>query len=168
MLAGINSLWLLAPLPGTLTTQTLPLAVVMATLGVLLPDLDAVESKIKNLGAGGITPFAPVAQIVNRSFGHRGLLHSPIMLLPVAILSAVLSFWIGVVPGISLLLGYGSHLVMDAMTRSGISLQPMSQKRLHLLPSYLRIVTGSLQEDMLMLCLALIVLPLLLHFFPFA
>ncbi len=166
-LAGINSLWLLYPLPGVLTSQSLPLAIGMAALGSLLPDIDAVESKIKNLGAFGITPFAPIAKFVNRSFGHRGIMHSPVTLVPVAILSAVLSFWVGVVPGISLLLGYGSHLAMDAMTRSGIPLVPFSQKRLHLLPLRLRIVTGSLQEDILMLCLALMVLPLLLRFLPF-
>ncbi len=167
-LAGINSLWLLYPLPGALTLQTLPLAIIIACLGSLLPDIDAVDSKIKNLGAFGITPFAPVAQLVNRSFGHRGLMHSPITLVPIAILAVVLSYWIGVVPGISLLLGYGSHLAMDAMTRSGIPLLPISHRRLHLLPVRLRIVTGSMQEDVLMLCMALTILPLLLHFLPFA
>jgi len=167
-LAGITSLWLLYPLPGVFTLQTLPLAIIMASLGSLLPDIDAVESKIMNLGAFGITPFAPVSRIVNRSFGHRGITHSPIALVPVAVFSVVLSFWIGVVPGISLLLGYGSHLVMDALTRSGISLLPMSQKRLHLLPLRLRLVTGSLKEDLFMLILALAALLLLLHFLPFA
>lgn len=167
-LAGINSLWLLYLVPGVLTPHTLPPAIAMAALGSLLPDIDAVESKIKHLGAFGITPFAPVAVIVNRSFGHRGLMHSPVTLVPVAILSVVLSFWIGVVPGISLLLGYGSHLAMDALTRSGIPLLPISQKRLHLLPLRLRIVTGSFQEDILMFCLALALMPLLLHFLPLA
>lgn len=166
-LAGINTLWLLYPFPSALTAQTLPLSILMVSLGALLPDIDAVESKIKNLGAFGITPLAPVSLLVNRTFGHRGILHSPVSLIPVAILSAVLSFWIGVVPGISLLFGYGSHLAMDAMTRSGISLLPVSQRRLHLLPVQLRLVTGSLAEDVLMICLALAVVPLLLHFLPF-
>jgi membrane-bound metal-dependent hydrolase YbcI (DUF457 family) len=168
VLAGINSLWLLYLLPGVLTPQTLPPAIVMAALGALLPDIDAAESKIKNLGAYGVTPFAPIAQFVNRTFGHRGLMHSPGTLVPVAILSVVLSFWVGVVPGISLLLGYGSHLAMDALTRSGIPLLPVSQKRFHLLPLHLRIVTGSVEEDILMFCLALAVVPLLLHFLPLA
>lgn len=166
-LAGVNSLWLLYPLPGVLTAQTLPLSVGMVALGSLLPDLDAFESKVKNLGAFGITPFAPISRIAFRSLGHRGILHSPFSLIPVAVIAAFLSIWIGVVPGISLILGYGSHLVMDALTRSGISLLPFSEKRLYLLPPHLRFITGSVQEDALMLVLGLLAMLLLLHFLPF-
>lgn len=91
-LAGITSLWLLYPLPGALNQQTLPLSIGMAALGSLLPDLDAAESKLKHLGAFGITPLAPLSQLANRAFGHRGLLHSPVTLIPVAVVSAALSF----------------------------------------------------------------------------
>ncbi len=59
--------------------------------------------------------------------------------------------------GMALLLGYGSHLALDAMTRHGVPLLPSRGKdgrwslklRQHLLPPGLRFVTGSLAEDVL-------------------
>ena len=55
------------------------------------------------------------------------------------------------------LLGYGSHLALDAMTRHGIPLLPSRgrdgrwtlKRRRHLLPRSLRFVTGSAAEDVL-------------------
>ena len=55
------------------------------------------------------------------------------------------------------MLGYGSHLMLDAMTRHGVPLLPARGKdgrwglrhRSHLLPPRLRFVTGSAAEDVL-------------------
>jgi hypothetical protein len=57
--------------------------------------------------------------------------------------------------GVALLLGYGSHLALDAMTRHGIPLLPARGRngrwgfgrRSHLLPRPLLFVTGSDAEN---------------------
>ena len=59
--------------------------------------------------------------------------------------------------GAALLLGYGSHLALDAMTRHGVPLLPARGRdgrwgfgrRSHLLPRPLRFVTGSDAENVL-------------------
>lgn len=59
--------------------------------------------------------------------------------------------------GAAALLGYGSHLALDAMTRHGVPLLPSRgrdgrwtlKRRRHLLPRSLRFVTGSAAEDVL-------------------
>jgi len=63
----------------------------------------------------------------------------------------------GGVYGAAALLGYGSHLALDAMTRHGVPLLPTRRRdgrwglrqRQHLLPRRLRFVTGSAAEDVL-------------------
>ena len=78
-LLGINSLWLLAFIPRRTTSYTTwERLAACAVLGALLPDLDASESKIKHLKILGTNfkPFLLPAQIVHRTDGHRGLLHS--------------------------------------------------------------------------------------------
>jgi membrane-bound metal-dependent hydrolase YbcI (DUF457 family) len=42
----------------------------------LMPDRDAVESKIQHLKVLDVKPLFPVAIVVNCNFGHRGTLHS--------------------------------------------------------------------------------------------
>ncbi len=56
-----------------------------------------------------------------------------------------------------MVLGYGSHLALDAMTRHGVPLLPTRgrdgrwglKRRRHLLPPRWRFVTGSAAEDVL-------------------
>lgn len=167
VLAGISSLWLLQPVSGVFTTDTLAPALALAALGALLPDLDATESKIKYLEVGGIRPFAPLSIATNQAFGHRGLLHSPVMLVSIGLFAALLSIWWGGIPSIALWLGYASHLLMDSCTSSGIPQRPY-KGRLHLLPSPLRIVTGSPAEDVVFALLAVLTTALLLQYLPLA
>jgi len=74
----INSLWLLAPLPPELLGYDFGTLAVCALLGALLPDFDALESKIKHLEILGTNfkPFLLSDQVVHRTDQHRGLLHS--------------------------------------------------------------------------------------------
>ena len=44
-LFGIASLWLLAPIPGILTSNTIGPLCALAAIGALVPDLDASASK---------------------------------------------------------------------------------------------------------------------------
>ena len=164
-LLGINSLWLLAPIPPELLGYDFGTLAACAVLGALLPDLDASESKIKHLKIPGtsIKPFLLPAQIVHRTDQHRGLLHSFWGLGMVALITVPMIFWRGWAPVTVLLLGYASHLLGDAATKSGIRIFYPSATWVYLLPKNLRITTGSLAEDALLPILALCASVLLLR-----
>jgi len=162
-IAGLGSLWLLSIAPNGVTPDNLALVAVCAALGSLLPDLDAAESKIKHLRIAGIQPFAPIAVSFFRGLGHRGLLHSLLGLLVIAAASLSLIPWLGWQAVCALILGYASHLVTDAMTRSGIPWLYPHKQRYHLLPPQWRFVTGSYAELVLFPFLALLFSLLLLR-----
>jgi inner membrane protein len=164
-LAGISALWLLEPLPHTLTTANIAPLAVIAAFGALLPDLDASQSKIQTLMVGGIQPFRPIGRVVHSTLGHRGPMHSLFGLGAMAVVSFILGLRVGYLPAVALWLGYASHLAADACTRSGIPLFG-GTRRIHLLPKPLRFVTGSAAEDILMPFLAAAVLLLLLAHYP--
>ena len=167
-LFGVASLWLLAPVPGLLTGDTLGPLAMFAAFGALLPDLDASESKIRSLAVGGVRPFVPVSILIHRMWGHRGLLHSPLGLVLAACGAVILALFGYGLPALALLIGYASHLVADACTRSGIPGWPnRADRRIYLLPPRLRFVTGSMAEEALVPLIALVVLVLLLTHYSF-
>lgn len=152
-LGGIAMLWLLPP---GLSSSSLAWAVLFAVLGALLPDLDARESKLSNVKTWGVTPIKPLARLLSRSLGHRGPLHSLVALLALSILASLpLSILLDPFAGLGLSLGYLSHLLLDACTRSGIPLLWPEPGRVHVLPAPLRVVTGSGGEDVAFLLVAL-------------
>ena len=171
-LGGIAALWILPPGVGL---DSLALAVLFAALGSLLPDIDARESKIASLQIGGVTWLKPAAHLAYRRLGHRGALHSIVALLVLSIAAGV-PLWLFLSPlaAVGLALGYLSHLLLDACTRSGVPLYWPDTNRVHLLPMRLRITTGSRAEDGVFLLLALAALGLLLthlthlNAFPYA
>ena len=161
---------LLGVLPIGLTSESIALAVVFATLGSLLPDLDARESKLSNVQIGGITIIKPLARALNRRLGHRGVMHSMMALLIVTLFVALpLSVFLDPFAGIGLALGYLSHLLLDALTKSGVPLYWPDAGRVWLLPPRLRVTTGSSAEDVIFLLLALAAAAfLLIHLFQFS
>ena len=163
-LLGINSLWLLAPIPLELVGYDFGTLAACAVLGSLLPDLNASESKIKHLKLLGTAfkPFLLPARIVSWTDQHRGLLHSFWGLGMTTVFIAPLVFWVGWAPVVALLLGYGSHLLGDSATKSGIRLFYPRADRFYLLPKKLRFTTGSLAEDVLMAPLGVMSISLLL------
>jgi membrane-bound metal-dependent hydrolase YbcI (DUF457 family) len=166
-LFGVASLWLLAPVPGIIASDTLGALAVCAAFGALLPDLDAAQSKIRSLGMSGIRPFVPLAMLIHRTWGHRGLLHSPLGLLIAAYGAGILANFGYGVPALGLLLGYASHLVADACTRTGIPGWPnRADRRIYLLPYSVRFVTGSSAEEALVPLLCLVILALFLVYLP--
>ncbi len=166
-LLGVNSLWLLSPFPTALSADHLGPLCALAAFGALLPDLDASESKIKSLPVFGLHPFVLPASLAHRTWGHRGLLHSPVGLLLFGGVCLSIGLTWGALPAVALWLGYASHLVGDACTKSGIpSWLNRQDKRLHLLPARFRLVTGSAAEKALLPLLALPVLLLLLSRLP--
>ena len=168
---GIASLWLLAIVPGVVTHGNVGSWAVLAAGAALLPDLDASRSKIRSLALGPVRPFDPLGALIYVTLGHRGPLHSlPGLALFGLIVALPAALAWGGASAAALLLGYGSHLALDAMTRHGVPLWPRRgpdgrwgfRHRCHLLPSRLCFVTGSSAEDVLQAVLFGLTLLLLL------
>lgn len=152
-MAGICSLWIFELIPGV-QPEHIAIYAGAAALGALLPDLDAPRSKIGQWSIGGVKPFLLPSQAINRSVGHRSLLHSLLALVYVALAGVILSPFLGWQISLALWLGYASHLLTDSSTRSGIPLLYPKPKRFHLLPKKLRIVTGSSAEEVIFVVFA--------------
>ena len=161
-LSGTNTLRLLTMVPYHLLMYDFGTLAVCAALGALMPDLDAREAKIKHLSIIDIKPFFVAAQVVHNSDRHRGMMHSLSGLSMMILLVFPFSYWTGWAPVTALLLGYGSHLIADGCTKSGIPLLYPRQQRYHALPRPWRITTGSLAEEMLLPLLATVALLLLI------
>ncbi len=151
--------------------QTVGSLTVLAAAAALLPDLDAQRSKIRSLKIGPLRPFDPLGGLLYGAWGHRGPLHSLPGLAVFGLIAALpLSLAWGWQYGAAALLGYASHLALDAMTRHGVPLLPSLgrdgrwglRRRRHLLPPRWRFVTGSAAEDVLQACLLGLALLLLL------
>lgn len=164
-LFGISTLWMLVPVPPEVLHTDCGVLATAAALGALLPDLDASESKIKyfKIPNTQIKPFMIPALVVSRSDQHRGLLHSFAGLGMMTLFFVAAAFWIGWASVAALLLGYFSHLMADAATKSGVRLLYPNPKRFHLLPLGWRFTTGSLAEDALFVPLSFSVLTLLIR-----
>ena len=165
-LAGVASLWCLQLFPSLLQPEQLAPLSLLAALGALLPDLDASQSQIKHLSIAGVTPFAPIAILLNRTLGHRGLLHSALGWGIATLILIPLAFFGGTAVPLALSLGYASHLATDACTKSGIPLLYPSRKRYHLLPRLLRLTTGSMAEEAVFALFAVAVAGLMLRQLP--
>ncbi|MBV9470994.1 MAG: metal-dependent hydrolase [Abitibacteriaceae bacterium] len=161
-LFGVSSLWLLTSFTNPSDLSNFAVLVACAVSGSLLPDLDAAESKIKHFSVGGIQAFAPLSNEIHQRLGHRGFLHSLLGSGLVGLLALPLLPVLGWSAWAAFLLGYLSHLVADGCTRSGVPLLHPRLIRYYLLPSWLRITTGSLAEEMLLPFLAIPVFLLLL------
>lgn len=146
LVGGVSSLWVLAAVPGIFAAGGALAA--FAALGSLLPDLDAYDSKIRHLNLfKGFEPFVLPGQALHRMFGHRGLLHSGWGIAVCGALAIPISVMFGWQAGTGLLLGYASHIALDACTRTGVPFLYPSSRRFWLLPPWLRVVTGSPEED---------------------
>lgn len=112
------------------TPETFAVATIAGALGSLIPDIDEPNSivgkKVKLLSKG----FKAI-------FGHRGIIHTPFMLILICI---GLFFGLKKIPeeflhlctysAIFFVIGYLSHLILDYMTPQGIMIfYPFSKKR---------------------------------------
>ena len=112
-----------------------------AGLGALLPDVDTPNSR-----AGWCV--YPLASFLERRFGHRTITHSFVGTAIFAALCAPLWWWPHLAPFYwALLIGYGSHLLADAATKSGVPLA-WPNRRSWVFPGndQFRIKTGSAAE----------------------
>ena len=165
-LAGVASLWCLQAFPALVSPELLAPLGVLAALGALLPDLDAAQSQIKHLSVAGVRPFAPLSSLLNRTFGHRGVLHSLLGWGVATLILLPFAFVTGLAVPLAISLGYASHLATDACTKSGIPFLYPNRKRYHLLPRSLRLTTGSQAEDGVFMIMAVLVIGLMLRQLP--
>ena len=158
-------------MPEAVTGQAIGSLAVIAAGAALLPDLDAQRSKIRSLALGPVKPLDPLGALIYGAWGHRGPLHSLPGLAAFGLIAALpLALRWGWEYGAAALIGYGSHLALDAMTRHGVPLLPSRgrdgrwgfRRRRHLLPPRWRFVTGSAAEDVLQAVLFGLALLLLL------
>ena len=128
-----------------------PAALGASAVGALLPDVDTPQSR------AGFCLY-PLALWLERKFGHRTVTHSFFGTAIFAALGAPLLWW----PHLhalyfALLIGYGSHLLADAATKSGV---PMAwpNRRAWVFPGneQYRIKTGSGAEIGVLLCFLII------------
>jgi inner membrane protein len=153
LMGGLAILWILAPA----SADTLAQATIAASLGALLPDLDAGGSNLSSASLYGRASLRPLSLLLFRRLGHRGVLHSFLAWVVVTLMGGILSGLIAhtLALGVGLSMGYLSHLLLDACTRSGVPLFWPNPVRVHLLLYRLRITTGSLAEDVVFALLAL-------------
>jgi membrane-bound metal-dependent hydrolase YbcI (DUF457 family) len=120
-LAGSALIYLLA---GALAESPPSVAGLAASaLGSLLPDIDAPTSSIGR-------PFFPLASWLNRRVGHRTVTHSLLGMAGFALVLAGLGYLAelaGLGEGLSayvwpLVVGYGSHLLVDTLNKTGVEL----------------------------------------------
>lgn len=149
----------------------LPWLVGLSLFAGLVPDLDAPDATLKhwtiNLGdrrrGTKLKPFAIVSSFMTLIFPHRGFVHSLYAALTFGLVGAIiglllhLSVWWPIT--LALLVGYISHLLLDALTPSGIPL--LMRGDWHLFP-HLRIPTGSYIEHLMVALAAVVVLGYLL------
>ena len=154
---GASTVWLLLPLLPPGNSSVVAVLMTFTVVGALLPDLDAIESKIKHDRVSGIKPFMPVARAINRELGHRGLLHSlwgwvgwTLLILPLGSAGS----WL---PVVASSLGYFSHLACDACTPK------RKRKHFHLLPIGWRVTTGSEYEELFFMGFAVCFLALVVR-----
>lgn len=115
--------------------------VALSTIGGLMPDIDHPSSKAgKKAG--------PLSTIINKIFGHRGFLHTPLFIFLFFILffyfltNKNLNYYTPLLYGYCI--GYVSHLFLDLLTVSGIPLFfPFFKKKI----SITKLRTGGIGED---------------------
>ncbi len=106
------------------------------------PDIDQYKSKIGR-------KFGIISRLINFIFGHRGIIHSLVFLIPLTIVIWII-FKNLYIP---FLLGFLSHLILDGLTLQGINfLYPVSKLETK---GFIR--TGGLLEQIFFILLVIIV-----------
>ena len=112
--------------------------IIILLIASALPDIDSYKSK-----AG--KKVKPLSFLINIFLGHRGIFHSPFLLILVSMVIAIINIEIAV----AFFIGYLSHLVLDSLTPGGVMFfYPFSKKRTK---GFIR--TGSLFENILFILL---------------
>jgi inner membrane protein len=148
---ALSSLWLVQIVAPQTLASSIGVMAGCAVFGGLLPDLDAVDSKLQRLPVvtGDFQPFRLLSRVVRQTSPHRGWMHS---LRGLAIISVLLLPFIEIVyfsGWIVLIVGYASHLLADMMNPSGIPLFYPQPRQWHILPRTWCIAIGSMEEELI-------------------
>ena len=109
----------------------------------IFPDIDERKSKIGK-------KYKKTSTIINFIFGHRGFFHS--IFIPLALYFVF--YYINNEIGVAVLVGYFSHLFMDAITKHGIRpLYPIINKKING-----PVKTNSITEKILFLIVIVLIL----------
>lgn len=129
--------------------KTLLLATTGLILGALIPDIDHHNSIISN-------KVKPIGYVVSKIFKHRGFTHSILGSIVITFLFnwilgfAGISNWINSVLSRAIYLGIASHILLDMLTPSGVSLlYPYNKKY-----SLAKITIGDIGESILVILFA--------------
>ena len=115
----------------------------------IFPDIDDTKSKIGKKNR-------QISRIINILFGHRGFFHS----IYVPLILYYIFYYVNKEIGAAVLVGYFSHLFMDALTRKGIKpFYPLINKRIN---GFFK--TNSLLEKIFFLAVILLDLYILLTY----
>lgn len=141
-----------------------PFGIILGALGALFPDLDASESKIKNLKLSKkkgllslVKPFEVLGFILHKTFGHRGALHSLIGLAGFSFIAYLISsYFEEPLFFLYFSLGFLSHLVSDMLTKSGVEIFYPWKRNFRLLPRAIAIRSNSFLDEALFVIFGLI------------
>ena len=118
--------------------QNKTIFIIIMLIASALPDIDCYKSK-----AG--KKIKPLSFLINIFLGHRGIFHSPFLLILISLLIMLVSHEIAA----AFFIGYISHLVLDSLTPKGIMFfYPFSKKKIK---GFIR--TGSLWENIFFILL---------------
>ena len=125
------------------------LFILVVLLFSIFPDIDETKSKIGKKNK-------LISKIINFVFGHRGLLHT----IYIPLILFFIFYNINNEISIAILVGYSSHLFMDALTKTGIRpFYPLISKRIN---GFFK--TNSLREKILFLIIVFLDLYFLLTY----
>jgi len=114
------------------------LFIIIILLASALPDIDSYKSKIGK-------KIKPISFLINLFFSHRGIFHSPFLLILISMLIVITNLEIAA----AFFIGCLSHLVLDSLTPEGVMFfYPFSKRRTK---GFIR--TGSLFENILFILL---------------
>lgn len=112
--------------------------IIIMLIASALPDIDSYRSKIGK-------KIKPISFLINLFFRHRGIFHSPFILMLISLVIALINHEIAA----AFFIGYLSHLILDSLTPGGVMFfYPFSKKRTK---GFIR--TGSLFENILFILL---------------
>src|SRR5437667_12444637 len=111
-----------------------PIGIILFILGSLLPDIDHPNGTLRQMMDLPKFLKQPIGEIIP----HRGPTHTIWAGIGFSLLTLGLAAWTGnsllvtLGTGLAMLLGYGSHLILDSLNPSGVKwLSPLRDSKLH-------------------------------------
>lgn len=136
IIAGVTAGYAVGAIVGLPLFESAALGVI-GGLAAMLPDIDHPQSAIRR-------KTGVVGNLAAFWMKHRGITHSILATLAVW---AVIALFSRPLVTAAVVGGYASHLLLDGCTLAGVPLFWPNQTRVHLMPSALRIRTGSFAEQ---------------------